>query len=59
MKWLHSLLITSVLAIGIGIVVWLVSMITGETDYLMSGVIIAVFFVVWFWIHRSMHDTEL
>lgn len=59
MKWLHSLLITSVLAIGIGIVVWLVSMITGETDYLMSGVLIAVFIVVWFWIHRSMHDTEL
>jgi len=59
MSWIQSLLITSVLAAGIAVVVWLVSMITGETDYMMTGVLIAVFFVVWFWIHRGMNDPDV
>lgn len=59
MSWLHSLLLTLILAAGIGVVVWLVSMTTGDSDYLISGVLIAVFLVVWFWIHRSMNDPEL
>lgn len=59
MSWLHSLLITTIIATGIGIVVWLVSMMTGDNDYLMTGVLIAVFFVIWFWIHRGMNDPEL
>jgi len=59
MSWIHSLLITSVLAAGIAVVVWLVSMITGETDYMMTGVLIVVFIVVWFWIHRGMKDPDI
>ncbi len=59
MSWLRSLFITAIIAAGIALVIWLVSMITGEQNYLMIGLLIVVFAIVWFWVHRSMNDPEL
>jgi hypothetical protein len=59
MSWLRSLLITSIIGAGIALVIWLVSMITGESNYLMAGILIAVFAFAWFWVHRGMNDPEL
>ena len=59
MSWLRSLSITAIIGTGIGIVMWLVSLITGETGAWMSGVLATCFAMLWFWIHRGMNDPEL
>ena len=59
MSWLRSLFITSIIGAGIALVIWLVSMITGESGYLMAGILITVFAIAWFWVHRGMNDSEL
>ena len=59
MNWLRSLLVTSVIGAGIAIVILLVSMITGESGFLVAGILAAVFSLTWFWVHRGMHDHEL
>ena len=59
MNWLRSLLVTSVIGAGIAIVILLVSMITGESGFLVAGILAVVFTLTWFWVHRSMNDHEL
>ena len=59
MNWFNSLMITSVFGIGIALVIWLVSMIAGDTGAWMAGVLSVVFALVWFWVHMSMNDKEL
>jgi len=59
MSWLNSLLITSAYGAGVALVIWLVSMIAGDTGVWMVGVLTAVFAIVWFWVHMGINDPEL
>ena len=59
MSWLKSLMITSVFGLGIALVIWLVSMMVGDTNAWMAGVVALAFALVWFWVHQSMNDSEL
>jgi len=59
MSWMRSLMVTSILGAGVAVVLWLVSMVTGEKGIWMAGLLIVAFTVVWFWVHRGMNDPEL
>ena len=59
MSWLRSLMVTSIIGMGIALVIWLVSMITGEYEIWMFGTLASVLSILWFWVHRGMNDPEL
>ena len=56
---LRSLFIASVIGFGIVTVMWLVSLISGDGLTWASGILALAFGLMWFWVHRSMHDPEL
>lgn len=56
---LRSLMITVIVAAGIGLVMWLVSLITGDFDLRLAIVLVVVFLIAWFWIYQGMRDKSV
>jgi len=56
---LRSFLITSVVAGGFGLVLWLVSLITGDMDLRLTIVLVIVFLIAWFWVYQGMRDKSV
>ncbi len=53
---IRSFLFTAVVAAGIALVMWLVSLITGDTDLRLIIVLVTVFLIAWFWVYQGMRD---
>jgi len=53
---LRSFFITLVVAGGFGLVMWLVSLITGDIDLRLTIILIIVFLIAWFWVYQGIRD---
>ncbi|HED16477.1 MAG TPA: hypothetical protein ENI64_06685 [Gammaproteobacteria bacterium] len=56
---LRSFIITFVVAAGIGLVMWLVSLITGDLDLRLTIVLVIVFLIAWFWVYQGLRDKSI
>ena len=56
---IRSFIITSIVAGGIGLVMWLVSLITGDIDLRLATVLVVVFLIAWFWVYQGMRDKSV
>jgi len=56
---LRSFIITLVVAGGFGLVMWLVSLITGDMDLRLTIVLVVVFLIAWFWVYQGMRDKSV
>ncbi len=56
---LRSFFITLVVAGGFGLVLWLVSLITGDMDLRLTIVLGIVFLIAWFWVYQGLRDKSV
>lgn len=56
---IRSFIITLIVAGGIGLVMWLVSLITGDIDLRLTIVLVIVFLIAWFWVYQGMRDKSI
>jgi len=56
---LRSFIITLIVAGGFGLVLWLVSLITGDMDLKLVVVLVIVFLIAWFWVYQGIRDKSI